>query len=229
MNRFFNGTLALGGVVVLRCGVPSELNFDEVSANEPDYLGGAIQSALEGQKPPMTFIVVTPDSKLKFCPVQEDAATFGGYAAPGTVVSSAVTKKNAEDAYLQPHAGIQGTASTTYVRVGQNDLQLSMEDQEELFNDLCYLYPKCNRAGLSCLRLQFRLFLCETPVLVHSQSRCRCIANSQNRQQSADASGLQVAVSKHASSQMRKLRCAPMMPLGGCAAASSQRKAQSIW
>ncbi|MCO5609555.1 hypothetical protein L7F22_063784 [Adiantum nelumboides] len=109
---------------------------NEESQSKRQQMGGAM--------PKVTFIVVQKRHHTRFFPKQH--RTKNGNIVPGTVVDEVICHPINFDFYLCSHFGIKGTSRPAHYHVLRDENGFTVDQIQQLTNDLCFMYVRCTRA-----------------------------------------------------------------------------------
>lgn len=100
-------------VILFRDGV-SEGQFDKVLVEELPQIREAFRKVYkDGKKPQLMICICGKRHHARFYPDTPANATRNGNTKPGTVIDKGIGDVYRFDFYLQAHAGLQGTVSTS--------------------------------------------------------------------------------------------------------------------
>ncbi|KAI5066488.1 hypothetical protein GOP47_0019112 [Adiantum capillus-veneris] len=114
-----------------------------------EHAGGNGESQSKRQQvgdelPKITFIVVQKRHHTRLFPKQHQ--TKNGNIFPGTVVDDVICHPTHFDFYLCSHYGIKGTSRPAHYHVLRDDNEFTVDQIQQLTNDLCFMYVRCTRA-----------------------------------------------------------------------------------
>ncbi|XP_053954424.1 protein argonaute-2 [Anastrepha ludens] len=129
-------------IIYYRDGV-SDGQFQKVEMLEL----GAIRAVCKelGITPKITCIIVVKRHHTRFFPTKPTGDKWNN-VLPGTVVDQKIVHPNETQFFMVSHQSIQGTAKPTRYNVIVDDAKMSMDDLQKMTNNLCYMFPRCNRA-----------------------------------------------------------------------------------
>ncbi|KAH7388486.1 hypothetical protein KP509_16G078000 [Ceratopteris richardii] len=97
-----------------------------------------------GQLPKITFIVVQKRHHTRLFPKQH--RTRNGNVYPGTIIDNVICHPTHFDFYLCSHFGIKGTSRPAHYHVLRDENGFTVDQIQQLTNDLCFTYVRCTRA-----------------------------------------------------------------------------------
>ena len=120
-------------IIVYRDGV-SEGQLPQVLEKEKPCLDAAFKRLYGEQKkwPKLMIVVVGKRHHTRFYPTRKDDADRSSNPKPGTVVDRHITMERGWDFYLQPHAGLQGTARPGHYTVIFDQWKLTADQLEQM-------------------------------------------------------------------------------------------------
>ncbi|XP_054735965.1 protein argonaute-2 isoform X2 [Anastrepha obliqua] len=129
-------------IIYYRDGV-SDGQFQKVEMLEL----GAIRAVCKELRitPKITCIIVVKRHHTRFFPTKPTGDKWNN-VLPGTVVDQKIVHPNETQFFMVSHQSIQGTAKPTRYNVIVDDAKMSMDDLQKMTNNLCYMFPRCNRA-----------------------------------------------------------------------------------
>ncbi|XP_067643547.1 protein argonaute-2 isoform X2 [Eurosta solidaginis] len=129
-------------IIYYRDGV-SDGQFQKVEILEL----GAIRAVCKELRisPKITCVIVVKRHHTRFFPTKPTGDKFNN-VLPGTVVDQKIVHPNETQFFMVSHQSIQGTAKPTRYNVIVDDAKMNMDDLQKLTNNLCYMFPRCNRA-----------------------------------------------------------------------------------
>ncbi|CAD7005128.1 unnamed protein product [Ceratitis capitata] len=129
-------------IIYYRDGV-SDGQFQKVEQFEL----GAIRAVCKELRfsPKITCIIVVKRHHTRFFPIIKTTDSFNN-VLPGTVVDQKIVHPNETQFFMVSHQSIQGTAKPTRYNVIVDDAKFTMDQLQQMTNNLCYMFPRCNRA-----------------------------------------------------------------------------------
>ncbi len=127
-------------VLVYRDGV-SEGQFHLVLEREKPCLEAAFLRLYGEAKnwPKLMIVIVGKRHHTRFFPTSADQADRASNPLPGTVVDRHITMERGWDFYMQPHAGLQGTARPGHYSIIWDQWKLGADQLEQLVCEHCGL------------------------------------------------------------------------------------------
>ncbi|XP_039963203.1 protein argonaute-2 [Bactrocera neohumeralis] len=95
--------------------------------------------------PKITCIIVVKRHHTRFFPTKPTGDKWNN-VLPGTVVDQKIVHPNETQFFMVSHQSIQGTAKPTRYNVLVDDAKFTMDELQMMTNNLCYMFPRCNRA-----------------------------------------------------------------------------------
>nr|XP_036216615.1 protein argonaute-2 [Bactrocera oleae] len=93
----------------------------------------------------ITCIIVVKRHHTRFFPTKPSGDKWNN-VLPGTVVDQKIVHPNETQFFMVSHQSIQGTAKPTRYNVLVDDAKFTMDELQMMTNNLCYMFPRCNRA-----------------------------------------------------------------------------------
>ncbi|XP_055301016.1 protein argonaute-2-like [Sitodiplosis mosellana] len=125
----------------------SEGQFDQVMAIEKSAIDQACREIEPGyeKRKELTVVVVQKRHHTRFFPIKDGFGKFNNVPV-GTIVDTKIIRPNENNFLLVSHQSIQGVAKPTKYCILLDEGDHLIDDLEELSNNLCYMFTRCNRA-----------------------------------------------------------------------------------
>uniref|UniRef100_A0A0N4ZIH1 Piwi domain-containing protein n=1 Tax=Parastrongyloides trichosuri TaxID=131310 RepID=A0A0N4ZIH1_PARTI len=122
----------------------SEGRYDEYLSFDLPYIKHIVKNKCPNAG--ITFIIVEKDHNLRFFKnnIDHNAKAPLQNVVPGTVVDNGVMNPRVCEFYLNTHSGLQGTCKTPRYSILYDSNNLTMDDIQNLTNDLSYGYQIVN-------------------------------------------------------------------------------------
>ncbi|TYZ63535.1 hypothetical protein PybrP1_010175 [[Pythium] brassicae (nom. inval.)] len=132
-------------IVYYRDGL-GENQFANVLQNELPALRRACLALSANYLPPVTFVAVTREHRMRSFCVDRNDCDVSGNVPPGTVVDAGIVGPARFEFYLYGHSGIQGTSRPAHYTVLHDGNNLPLAQVEKLSYYLCYTYARSTRS-----------------------------------------------------------------------------------